>query len=160
MNTNQFSYDYNYGDPALERFWQYVIVDHKTKCWNWISNKSNVGYGLFRYKKQFVSTHRFAYEVNKGKIQKGMTLDHLCRNRSCCNPEHLEKVTSKENTLRGFGITGKNARKTHCIKGHDLTMENLTKYGLKIGKRVCKKCANKSNKLLKRRLRLFKKRRI
>lgn len=66
-----------------------------------------------------------------------MTLDHLCRNRLCVNPEHLEVVSRGENVLRGVGVTAENKRKTHCAHGHEFTTENTYRYG---NKRHCRTC--------------------
>lgn len=77
--------------------------------------------------------------LERGSIPKGLTLDHLCRNRACVNPVHLEPVTNRVNILRGIGITAQNARKTHCKHGHPFTVENtIYKHGG--GWRICKIC--------------------
>jgi HNH endonuclease len=70
-----------------------------------------------------------------------MTLDHLCRNPKCVNPEHLQIVTNKENILRGVSFTAENASKTHCVRGHELTPDNLVKGGQPGRPRVCLACA-------------------
>lgn len=82
--------------------------------------------------------HRFSYELLRGPIPKGMTLDHRCRNTLCVNPWHLEIVTHRENVLRGEGIAAKQAKQNRCIYGHDLAGENSYRYGRK---RRCKVCA-------------------
>jgi hypothetical protein len=73
-----------------------------------------------------------------GEIPRGMTLDHICRNRDCCNPAHLEPVTVKENILRGDSLSARNARKTHCHRGHPLAGDNLSLPPS--GGRKCKAC--------------------
>jgi hypothetical protein len=83
--------------------------------------------------------HRFIYEMMVRVIPNGLQLDHLCRVRGCVNYErHLEPVTSKENTHRGFGPAGLCARATHCLRGHEFTTENTAITSQ--GKRMCKIC--------------------
>jgi hypothetical protein len=72
--------------------------------------------------------HKLSYEIYKGKIPNGCEIDHLCRNRKCFNPDHLEAVTHKVNILRGEGLAAKKARQTHCIHGHELSGDNLYAY--------------------------------
>ena len=97
----------------------------KTKgCWLWLGTKTGAGYGEhYVYYRKF-SVHRLMYSKYKGDIHSGLVIDHLCRNRICCNPDHLELVTLNENTMRGVGITAVNKTKTHCIHGHEFTLEN------------------------------------
>jgi hypothetical protein len=83
--------------------------------------------------------HRVAFEWLVGPVPKGLVLDHLCRNRGCVNPSHLEPVTQQVNTLRGAGPAARNANKAHCKWGHEFTPENT---GVdKRGKRWCKTCS-------------------
>jgi hypothetical protein len=104
----------------VDRFWDKVDRKGDDECWEWKACKSE-GYGRLglKYRSGMVFAHRLAYMLFKGDIPEGMQIDHLCRNRACCNPNHLEIVTSKENTLRGIGITATNARKIHCPNGHE-----------------------------------------
>lgn len=106
-------------------------------CWNWSGCVIKNGYGQITIRNKVQYAHRVAYERAKGEIPKGLCVDHLCRNRSCVNPDHLEVVTSKENTLRGGGISAKNAVKRLCVNGHAFTKENT--YFVKKG-RHCKRC--------------------
>lgn len=96
-----------------------------TPCW--ISNRAAQpnGYTKIGYLGATWLTHRFAYEVFVGSVPDGLALDHLCRQRACCNPEHLEPVTIRENLLRGETSTAENAAKTHCHAGHPLSGANL-----------------------------------
>lgn len=84
--------------------------------------------------------HRVVYELLAGPIPEGETLDHLCRNRACVNPGHLEPVSRGENTMRGDTIAAANAAKTHCKRGHGLHGDNLEPYALRRGKRACVTC--------------------
>ena len=123
--------------PTIERFLNKVSIYQKT-CWDWKAHIQTNGYGQFKFKRKSTLAHRFIYEYYHGSINPKLTIDHLCRNRKCVNPDHLEQVTSRENTLRGNTPAAINARKTHCIRGHEHTPENT--YTYHIGKRICKEC--------------------
>lgn len=80
---------------------KYHIADAATGCWNWIAAKDKNGYGAKKFNNRAMKAHRYMYEKLCGPIPEGMTLDHLCRNRACVNPAHLEPVTARINTRRG-----------------------------------------------------------
>ena len=92
-------------------------------CWLWTGAVNHNGYAVFDVGNTQVRVHRFLYEQRYGIIVKPQ-LDHLCRVRCCVNPDHLEQVTSKENTMRGIGPTSLNAKKTHCPLGHPYDASN------------------------------------
>ena len=86
----------------------------------WTGAKDH-GYGHLSFNRQNnMLAHRVAYEPTKGPIPEGLTIDHLCRNRGCINPEHLEAVTMGVNNLRGESASAKNARALFCKNGHPL----------------------------------------
>lgn len=100
------------------------IVTDPSGCWNWRNGKSLKGYGRAIIKRREYSAHRVSYEAFVGPIPAGLTIDHLCRNRACVNPEHLEPVSNETNVARGVSFSARNAAKTHCDKGHAFTPEN------------------------------------
>lgn len=114
-----------YDQKFQDRFWSKVNVSGP--CWEWTASTKGNGYGQVKHVSQAspMFTHRVAYEMLVGEIPKGLTLDHLCRNRICVNPDHLEVVTGKVNSLRSESPPAKNARKTHCSAGHELSPDNL-----------------------------------
>lgn len=130
--------------PNRELFWN--KVDRSGDCWEWQAFRDKDGYGVWGWREEDrrwknVRAHRFAYEEVVGEIPEGLQIDHLCRNPSCVNPDHLEPVTARENTLRGVGITARHAKQTHCHQGHEFTDDNT--YINPSGSRVCKQCRRK-----------------
>ena len=132
------------GRPANtpENFWN--KVRKTTDCWVWTAAKNEKGYGLFSLKGKMVRAHIYAYQEEYGLIKEGLVLDHLCRNRPCVKPSHLEPVTHKENILRGEGITAQNARAEHCPQGHYYSTVNT--YIRPDGGRGCRECIREHSK--------------
>lgn len=124
--------------PLPTRFLEKISID-ENGCWNWLAAKTSDGYGLFWGDGYMTTSHKFAYERLVKKVGDEMTIDHLCRNRLCANPSHVEEVTRGENVLRGFSPSSVNKRKTHCKRGHELSGENVY-VRAKVKKRMCKVC--------------------
>lgn len=110
------------------------IVESDSDCWEWTGVLSHNGYGLVTVERRMRQVHRFVYELLSGPIPEGLQLDHLCRVRHCCNPEHLEPVTGAENIRRGVEA------RTHCKQGH--LYDEANTYMRNDGARRCRKCHN------------------
>lgn len=93
------------------------------------------GYGALTFEGTLYRVHRFVYVWFNGATEK--VIDHLCRNRLCCNPGHLEAVTVGENVRRGEGVAPRNAKKTHCAQGHEYTPQNTYVWNKQ---RFCRAC--------------------
>jgi hypothetical protein len=102
-------------------------------CWLWTGSLNSNGYGKFKRAGRMTYAHRASFEAAKGPIPRGLTIDHLCRNRRCCNPDHLEAVTHQENVRRAPRV-----RKTHCLRGHLKSGDNL--YIDPTGRWRCRAC--------------------
>lgn len=120
-----------------DRFWSKVDRSNPDGCWPWIGYRNAGGYGRFHWGRT-QQVHRIAYELLVGPIPDGLDLDHLCRNRGCVNPAHLEPVTNRENILRGQTLPASEIMRTECPYGHPYTPENT--YTNPRGQRHCRTC--------------------
>lgn len=138
--------------PPSEQFFLHVDRPSPYSCWEWTGSKNSGGYGnigIAFYGHNVA--HRYAYELLVRPIPDGLQLDHLCRNRCCVNPDHLEPVTNQENARRGLTgkATGAKARaKTHCPYGHPYDATNT--HHTRAGTRSCKTCAGRPWRALRR----------
>jgi len=113
---------------------------YETPCWLWQGYvDKRTGYPYMTVESKSWRSHRWFYEQLVGPIPEGLTLDHLCRVRHCVNPDHMDPCPAGENAMRGNNWSAKNARKTHCVNGHEFTEENTYR---RIGSnhRVCRTC--------------------
>jgi hypothetical protein len=106
-------------------------------CLIWMAAVSDRGYGVFSVAGKMLPAHRFSHEVFVGEIPEGYQVDHLCRRRRCVEPMHLQAVTPRINTLRGMGVTARNATASKCPQGHPYDETNTYHHD---GKRYCRTC--------------------
>ena len=124
-------------DPVETRFFSKVNFLTESGCWQWMRPLDS-GYGRFARDGKTLLAHRVSLEFCGRPVPDGMQADHLCRNRGCVNPDHIESVTLAENVLRGEGVTARNARATECPVGHEYN--TLNTYITPSGTRDCKPC--------------------
>lgn len=134
---------------VLDRFW--AKVNKTGTCWVWEGGKTTNGYGQFMIDRKNLRSHRVAYMMSRGDIPKGLVIDHLCRNTSCVNPDHLEAVTQNENVRRSDEILGLRSRKTHCPQGHEYSDDNTywrpSQYSNgKLTRRFCRECTRAASR--------------
>jgi HNH endonuclease len=133
-----------YCDPA-QRFLRRLCIQ-PNGCWRLRGSETPSGYGRIRLRGaggKLVAAHVFAYEIKYGSVPEGMELDHTCRNRWCCHPDHVEPVTHRTNVLRGAAPMAQIHNSGHCTRGHRFNEENtyFYKHGSRKGRvAFCKVC--------------------
>ncbi|MFG2046124.1 HNH endonuclease signature motif containing protein [Micromonospora sp. NPDC048935] len=119
---------------VVQRFW--VKVDTSGVCWEWIASVNSDGYGTFNSGAGTVGAHRFAWQLLVGPVPYQLELDHLCVNRRCVNPDHLEPVSRQEN-LRRMG----RSRSLYCLRGHRRSENRYFS-----GRPGCRTCTREDNR--------------
>lgn len=119
--------------------------------WLWVGACKPTGYGMFWFRADecFIA-HRASWILHRGEIPEGLVVDHICKVKSCVNPDHLRLVTQQFNsTVNSVSPMARNKAKTHCSKGHPLTPENIavqkrpgyiTKTGNRVGACTARTC--------------------
>jgi hypothetical protein len=131
--------------PVIDRLLAKLQLEGS--CWIFTGADDGYGYGHFWVSEGvYAKAHRWLYEFLVGPVPEGLVLDHLCRRTKCCNPDHLEPVTQKENVRRSYSRSMMSVRTGRCLNGHEMTPENTytrtRKSGPQVGQvsRSCKTC--------------------
>lgn len=129
------------GRTADERFDAFWTPEPNTGCHLWTGTISGHGYGRFHEgggSRRMIRAHVYAWQREYGPVPVGLELDHfVCDTPPCCNPAHVRPETHQANSLRSNSFAAKNARKTHCPRGHGYVEGNIRRYQ---GRRYCVPC--------------------
>src|SRR6266581_3341479 len=135
----------------MDRFWSRVDVRDVAACWSWLAGRATAGYGVVWTGRCVELAHRLAYQLTVGPIPDGLVIDHLCSNKVCCNPSHMEPVSRGENRARAplAGVAELHAAQDRCINGHEFT--RISDRGERLPgrarlNRVCRECANSASR--------------
>lgn len=109
-------------ETSLQRFWKKIWKNPVTECWEWIADTS-MGYGRFNYKGKRVPAHRFAYQQLKDELLEDYELHHICINRKCVNPLHLDQVTRKEHFRRHAQYKKDNFKEKQLFQHYEVLMK-------------------------------------
>jgi len=116
-----------------DRFNEMYSIDNATGCWLWRGYLNEHGYGTIWNGTRRTTAHRHSYLMHVGAIPEGMHVDHICRTRACCNPDHLRVVTPRQNSLENsVSFSARNAKMERCLRGHPFTFTG--------GRRQCLVC--------------------
>lgn len=137
--------------PLQERFDAKYIPEPNSGCWLWIGSVNTNGYGQIQFGKKLGRAHRVSLYLDGRDIPDGLVVDHLCGNRQCVNPSHLEAVTQQENTVRGMRAHPRK-KPSHCGFGHEMVAEN-TYVRPDTGVWVCIECRRKHGRTYCRKVR-------
>ena len=133
-------------ENRIRRFHRRIQKDPESGCWNWTGYTTGNGYGQAHYGGGLTTAHRAYWLCAVGDLPDDLDLDHLCRNRTCVNPDHLEPVTRSENLERGYEARG-------CKNGHPYTEDGFSVVTRSDGRtfRRCKACHRERNRKSKTR---------
>ncbi len=134
----------------LARLFCQCAVDGETGCWVWTRGIGSHGYGMAKFEGNMKLVHRLTWVAAGLEIPVGFQIDHLCRNPRCCNPDHLEAVTGRENLARGDSPIMRRTKQTHCIHGHLFDAANTLRHPTR-GTRLCRECKKVIDKKYKQR---------
>lgn len=148
MARGNLSHPDPYDPYYLEVFRTRVRVNAETGCWDWVGSKRPDGYGQMNVVGYPTLAHRWSYDYFRGTTDSKLHTDHLCRNRGCVNPYHLERVPTQVNWIRGESPLANYARATSCVNGHPFTSENTrVSYSRARGyRRSCRTCDRRISK--------------
>lgn len=135
------------------RYWSKVDFGDGSGCWEWTASKCRNGYGRWRFEGKTRGAHIFSYIDANGLVPSGLELDHLCRNRCCVRPSHLEAVTRYENMRRStvWQVTGAlQTNKTHCPSRHEYSYDNIYYEGKQRHCKICKKTTNDKHNAIRK----------
>lgn len=116
----------------------HAVRNRKTGCWDWLGDMNQKGYGRLFYNGKKHSAHRVSFEMFNGPISEDLEIDHVCENRKCVNPAHLQQITHRQNIRNGRLMKSRRIPKTHCPQGHPYQGDNVL--WTRGGYQYCRQC--------------------